>query len=148
MHRLVMTIAALALFGCTPPAPPASTTEPAAAPTAPIAGGPYTNSWDSAEASHFRHTLGGTPGVHEVTLQAQSDASGGETVAVYPVVNGEVVTERIVFVIATIEGNSAAGTITFTHDLLAPVVVEVRVENAGGRRHAGSYTLTVAQNAQ
>jgi hypothetical protein len=81
------------------------------------------------------------PGAHTLTLQAQTDAPGGETVAVYPVGDdGERRTVRIAFVIADTDGSSAQESVEIPAEGLP---VEVVVENAGGRRHAGNYTLTI-----
>jgi hypothetical protein len=144
--RMLLVAALFVAVSCSPPAaPPAEAPAPAEAPPAPAADlGPYTNSWDAAEFSRFRHTLyAATPGAHALTLQATTDSSGGETVAVYPIgADGEHVTVRIMFVIADTDGTSE------TSDAVdipaAGLPVEVVVENAGGRRHGGSYTLTVA----
>lgn len=144
MKKLCIALV-LATAACTPPTPAGAPEAPAAeAPAAPAADlGPYTNSWDAAEFSRFRHTLhAAAPGAHALTLQAQTDAPGGETVAVYPVGDdGERRTVRIVFVVADMDGSSDTADIDIPAEGLP---VEVVVENAGGRRHAGSYTLTVA----
>jgi hypothetical protein len=133
----------LVLAACSPAAEaPAMAAEEA--PPAPVADmGPYTNSWDAAEFSRYRHTLNAaTPGEHAVTLQATTNASGGETVAVYPVgPDGERQTVRIMFVIADVDGESEEATVEIP---AGGREVEVVIENAGGRRHAGAYTLTVA----
>jgi hypothetical protein len=146
MKRIVAVMLIAALAACTPPAsaPAAPSTEAAPAPA--LDYGPYENAWDAAEFSSFRHTLyAPTPGPHTVTLAARTDASGGETVAVYPVSDdGQRGTVRIVFVIASIDGRSAEGEVEFPEGG-SGVQVEVVVENAGGRRHAGSYTLTVSR---
>jgi hypothetical protein len=143
MKRFVAVFALLAA-ACSPP--PAETPAPAEAPSpaAPAVDlGPYTNSWDAAEFSRFRHTLNAaTPGPHTLTLQAQTDSPGGETIAVYPVgADGERETVRIVFVIADTDGTSGEATVDIPE---AGLPVEVAIENAGGRRHAGTYTLTIA----
>lgn len=143
MRTILTALLFAAAAGCTPPAaetPP----EPAAeAPPAPADDmGPYTNFWDAAEFSRFRHTIhAATPGAHTLTLQAQTDSPGGETVAVYPVgADGERQTSRIFFVVADRDGESVQESVEVPAEGLA---VEVVVENAGGRRQAGSYTLTV-----
>lgn len=144
MKKLCIALV-LATAACTPPTPASAPEAPATeAPPVPAADvGPYANSWDAAEFSRFRHTLhAATPGTHTLTLQAQTDAPGGETVAVYPVGDdGERRTVRIVFVVADTDGSSQTADIDIPAEGLP---VEVAVENAGGRRHAGSYTLTVA----
>jgi hypothetical protein len=143
--RKFWIVLALATAACTPPTTPAAPEETPAAEAPAASGadlGPHTNTWDAAEFSRFRHTLhAATPGVHTLTLQAQTDASGGETVAVYPVgEDGERRTVRIVFVVADTDGSSTQESVEIPAEGLP---VEVVVENAGGRRHAGSYTLTV-----
>ncbi len=149
MQKMLVALAVFAFAGCTPPAPPAETETPPVA-VAPADLGPYQNSWDSAEFSRFRHSLNApTGGRHELTLQAVTDAPGGETVAVYPVgADGAVATTRIMFVIATTVGNSETGTLDFATDIPLPIEVEVVVENAGGRRSTGTYTLTIARWAE
>jgi hypothetical protein len=143
--RKYLAVLALALAACSPQQPaPAEAPPPAEAPAAPAVDmGPYTNTWDAAEFSRFRHTLhAATPGAHTLTLQATTDSSGGETVAVYPVgADGERETVRIVFVIADMDGTREEGNVDIP---AAGLPVEVVVENAGGRRHAGTYTLTIA----
>ncbi len=142
--RTMLIALALTAAACSPPA----STEPAEAP-APVAEtpaaalGPYMNTWDAAEFSRFRHTLhAATPGTHIVRLEAQTDSPGGETVAVYPVgPDGQPLTARIFFVVADRDGSSIEESVEIPTEGLP---VEVVVENAGGRRHAGSYTLTVA----
>jgi hypothetical protein len=144
--RLVLLALIFATAACSPPAaPPADTPAPAEAPAA-LNLGPYTNSWDAAEFSHFRHTLqASAPGPQTLTLQAQTDSPGGETVAVYPIgPDGERRTVRIVFVIADADGTSEDATIEAPAEGLP---VEVIVENAGGRRHAGAYTITLTPGA-
>jgi hypothetical protein len=146
--RTVLFALMLTTAACSPPtAPPPETPAPAEAPApAAVDLGPYTNSWDAAEFSHFRHTLqASAPGSQTLTLQAQTDSSGGETVAVYPIgPDGERRTMRIVFVIADTDGTSEDATIEVPAEGLP---VEVIVENAGGRRHAGSYTITLTPEA-
>lgn len=141
--RVVLIASLLALAAaCSPPAE-TKTEAPAPAAEAPAVDlGPYTNSWDSDQFSRFRHTLNaGTPGSNSLTLTAQTNAGGGETVAVYPIgPDGERRTVRLIFVIADMDGTTGAETVDIPAEGLP---VEVVVENAGGRRHAGSYTLTV-----
>jgi len=139
---LVASLIAIAV-GCSPPAE--TKTE---APSPVVAGertdlGPYTNTWDSDRFSTFRHTLNAaTPGSHALTLQAQTDAGGGETVAVYPIgPDGERRTVRLIFVIADTDGTTGTESVDIPAEGLP---VEVVVENAGGRRHAGSYTISIA----
>jgi hypothetical protein len=144
MQRVLIALAFAAAASCSPPAAEAPAPAAAEAPAAPAADmGPYANSWDAAEFSHFRHTLhAAAPGERTLTLQAMTDSPGGETVAVYPVgADGERSTVRIFFVIADRDGSSVEETVEIPAEGLP---VEVVVENAGGRRHAGSYTLTVA----
>jgi hypothetical protein len=145
--RILLVVSLLAIAAaCSPPAeaPAAPVAEEPAAPAADL--GPYSNSWDSDQFSRFRHTLNsGTPGSNSLTLTAQTDAGGGETVAVYPIgPDGERRTVRLIFVIADIDGTTGTEGVDIPAGGLP---VEVVVENAGGRRHAGSYTLTVAAAA-
>jgi hypothetical protein len=144
--KRILAVLALTLAACTPPAEAPKAEAPAAeAPAPAVDMGPYTNSWDAAEFSRFRHELhAATPGAHQLTLQATTDSSGGETVAVYPVgADGQRITQRIVFVIADTDGNGQNAELDFPADG-SGVPVEVVIENAGGRRHAGNYTLTIA----
>lgn len=145
--RVLLVASLLAIAAaCSPPAE-TKIDAPAPAAGAPAVDlGPYTNSWDSDQFSRFRHTLNSaTPGPHSLTLTAQTDAGGGETVAVYPIgPDGERRTVRLIFVIADIDGTTGTETVDIPAEGLA---VEVAVENAGGRRHAGNYTLTVAAPA-
>lgn len=135
MQRFWIALA-LATAACTPPASAPDSQASAQA------AGPYANSWDAAEYSRFEHVLQASePGAHALVLQAQSDAPGGETVAVYPMgADGTRSGGRLVFVVATAAGRSARETVEIP---AAGLPVQVVVENAGGRRHAGSYTLTV-----
>jgi hypothetical protein len=142
--RSLIVVLALCAAACTPPAatPPAEPEAPTA-PAAPAVDlGPYTNSWDAAEFSRFRHTVhAATAGEHRLRIDARTDSSGGETVAVYPVrADGTRGGVRIMFVIADTDGASAEGTAAIPE---AGLPVEVVIENAGGRRHQGNYTLTV-----
>lgn len=139
---------ALALAACSPPPPPEAPAAeaPAAAPV--TVTGPYTNSWDAAEFSSFSHDLeAASGGVRRLRLEATTDASGGETVAVYrrgP--DGQRMTGWRLFVIADLDGTIDAGELEFPavgEGEVSRVPVVVVIENAGGRRHAGSYTLTV-----
>ncbi len=148
--RVLLAASLLAIAAaCSPPAEtkteaPAPVAEAPAAPTADL--GPYTNTWDSDQFSRFRHTLNSaTPGPNSLTLTAQTDAGGGETVAVYPIgPDGERRTVRLIFGVADIDGTTGTETVDIPAEGLP---VEVVVENAGGRRHAGAYTLTVAAPA-
>ena len=148
--RVLLVASLLAIAAaCSPPAetkseaPPPMAEEPAA-PASDL--GPYANSWDSDQFSRFRHVLNAaTPGSNNLTLTAQTDAGGGETVAVYPVgPDGERRTVRLIFVVADVDGTTGTETVDIPAEGLP---VEVVVENAGGRRHAGNYTLTVAPAA-
>ena len=147
--RTILVASLLVLTAaCSPPsetkteAPPPAAEAPAPA----VDLGPYTNSWDSDQFSRFRHTLNAaTPGAHSLTLAAQTNAGGGETVAVYPIgPDGERRTVRLIFVIADVDGTTGTETVDIPAEGLP---VEVVVENAGGRRHAGSYTLTIGDTA-
>lgn len=130
----------------TPPAP-----RPGVVVTPPpgLANGEYCNSWNSATRSRFRHVITAPPGRARLTISASSDASGGETVAVYPEVNGERGRARVMFVIAHARGERvASGVVTIPRgvrrDSLGQFPIVVDVENAGGRRHAGRYCITAA----
>jgi hypothetical protein len=150
MSKFFIALALLAA-ACSPPAAPApaQTSEQTSAEvkntSEPQDLGPYTNNWDSNEFSRFTHTLHAVaPGVRSITLAAQTNSPGGETVAVYPVkADGERGSPRIMFVIADQDGQDGTAELEFPASG-AGVPVMVVVENAGGRRHAGSYTLTVA----
>jgi hypothetical protein len=145
--RLLLLAALLGIAAaCSPPAETKTETPPsmAEAPALPAADmGPYTNTWDSDQFSSFRHTLNAaTPGSHALTLTAQTNASGGETVAVYPIgADGQRSTVRIIFVIADVDGTTGTENVDIPAEGL---LVEVVVENAGGRRHAGNYSITIA----
>jgi hypothetical protein len=145
MRSLLIVLAAFAA-SCSPPtAPPAETpAETSAEAMSPrfLDFGPYTNSWDAAEFSRFRHRVRSPePGEVVMRLEATTNSPGGETVAVYPIgPDGQPRTERIMFVIADGDGTSLDQAIEIPDDGMG---VEVVVENAGGRRHAGSYTLSV-----
>lgn len=111
--------------------------------------GPYANSWAASEPSTFTHVLEAAPGRRAVTLTARTDSPGGETVAVYPQTpSGERGKVRLMFVIATRQGNSVTRDVTFPApprgEAVAKLPVVVVVENASGRRYAGEYTLTVS----
>lgn len=144
MTKLLALMLLATAAACSPaPAPQAEAPAPAEA-SAPAADlGPYTNSWDSAEFTRFRHSLNAaTPGAHTVTLQGMTNSPGGETVALYPVgPDGMRQTERIMFVIADTDGQSVEQSVDIP---AAGLAVEVVIENASGRRFAGSYTLAVA----
>ena len=147
--RIFLIASLLALVSAC--SPPAETKTEAPAPVAeapaPVADlGPYTNTWDSDQFSRFRHTLhSATPGANSLTLTAQTDAGGGETVAVYPIgPDGERRTVRLIFVVADIDGTTGTETIDIPAEGLP---VEVAVENAGGRRHSGNYSLTIGPPA-
>jgi hypothetical protein len=147
--RLLLIALALAAASCSPPAattPPAAEAPPSEASGAPPAPavdlGPYTNNWDAAEFSRFRHIVhAAAPGAHNLRIDATTNSTGGETVAVYPLrEDGSRGGSRIVFVIADTDGQSQTGPVTIPE---AGLPVEVVVENAAGRRHQGNYTLTV-----
>lgn len=113
-----------------------------------LARGEYCNSWNSATRSRFRHVITAPPGRARLTISASSDASGGETVAVYPEVNGERGRVRVMFVIAHARGDrEASGVVNIPapprRERLGQFPIVVDVENAGGRRHAGQYCITV-----
>jgi hypothetical protein len=143
-------IVMLAAAACSQPAnPPATETPAAEAPAAEAPAldyGPYMGSWDAAEFSRFRHVLHArSPGSHALTLEAQTDSPGGETVAVYPIgPDGERRTVRLIFVVADRDGTSRTETVDVPAQGLP---VEVVVENAGGRRHAGGYSLSLGDAA-
>lgn len=148
MRRFAMLLCVAAL-ACSPTAPTETADDASGAADASAAAqqtalGPYVNSWDAAEFSRFRHVLYvETPGERTITLTAHTDSPGGETVAVYPVgPDGERRTARILFVVADGDGETATDTLEFPADG-SGVPVEVVVENAGGRRHAGDYRLTI-----
>lgn len=147
MRAILIALCLAAAAACTPPATqaPASAQDvPAPAPEAPAVDlGPYTNSWDSAEFSRFRHTLhAAEAGDYQVTLAASTTSPGGETVAIYPIgPDGAPTTARVMFVIATVRGGSETRAVTIP---AAGLPVEVVVENASGRRFSGTYTITVA----
>ncbi len=144
MRKLAFAVAVGALAACSPPSAETPADETAAPPATPaVELGPYANSWDAAEFSRFRHTLNAeTAGAHALTLTAQTDAPGGETVAVYPIgPDGQPVTARLIFVVADRDGTTGTQTVDIPAEGLP---VEVVIENAGGRRHAGSYTLSIA----
>ncbi len=134
---------ALVAAACSPPAlqPEAPAEVSAEAPDH----GPYANSWESNEFSRFTHTLHApTPGDHAITLAAQTNSPGGETVAVYPLgPDGAALDPRIVFVVADFDGSTETDTLRFPASG-AGVPVMVVVESAGERTWAGTYTLTVA----
>lgn len=147
MDRILIAFVFAAAAACSPPEAPPPSELPAAADeaSAPEADlGPYSNTWDSDETSRFRHTLHAvTPGPHTVTLSAQTNSPAGETVAVYPIgPDGQARTNRLMFAIATTTGASEVAEIDFPEGGEG-VEVEVAVENMGGRRHQGSYSLTV-----
>lgn len=146
MQRFLIALAFAGVAACTPPAAPPSEGPPPAVEAPAVDTGPYTNSWDSAEFSRFRHTLHApTPGVYELTLAATTNSPGGETVAVYPIdAAGAAETARIMFVIATTVGGAETEAVTIPAEGLP---VEVAVENASGRALAGSYTLTLTPAA-
>ena len=107
------------------------------------------NHWDSDKASTFTHVLQGSPGRRVLRIDATTTASGGETVAVYPMAaDGGRGRARILCVIATVQGNSRTGAVTLPAappgETVARLPVVVVVENASGRRNAGDYTLTLA----
>jgi hypothetical protein len=107
------------------------------------------NRWDSDQPTTFRHTLEGAPGRKTLRIDATTSAGGGETVAVYPAgPGGERGKVRILFVIATTQGNTRTGTVTLPEprrgEAVGRLPIVVVVENASGRRNSGEYTLTLA----
>ncbi len=107
------------------------------------------NRWDADQPTTFRHTLEGTAGRKQLRIDATSSATGGETVAVYPVgPDGQRGTARILFVIATRQGNTRSGAVTLPApprgESFSRLPIVVVVENASGRRNSGEYTLTLA----
>lgn len=108
------------------------------------------NRWQSAGFSTFRHVIEGPPGRVNLVLDACTSASGGETVAVYPVDRqGVRKTPRIMFVIATLRGNARSGSLVLPKpppgQKVSKLPVMVVVENASGRPHSGAYRLTVTR---
>lgn len=146
--RMLLIASMLALAACSPPAETKTEAPPTAeAPAAPAADlGPYTNSWDSDQFSRFQHTLhAAAPGANSLTLTSRTDSPGGETVAVYPIgADGQRSTVRLIFVVADVDGTTGTEAVEIPAEGLP---IEVVVENAGGRRHAGNYTLTVGAPA-
>jgi hypothetical protein len=144
MLRLSIALA-LAATACSPP-PASERAETAPVETTAEAPdyGPYVNNWESNEVSRFTHTLHApTPGDHVISLAAQTNSPGGQTVALYPLgPNGEALDPRIMFVIADYDGGSETGSLNFPASG-AGVPVMVVVEGAGDRTWAGSYTLSV-----
>jgi hypothetical protein len=143
MLRALLALS-LVVAACTPPAEAPKAAPADAAVEAPDYG-PYANSWNSNEVSRFTHTLHApTPGEHAITLAAQTNSPGGETVALYPLgPDGQPRDPRIMFVIADFDGSSETGALEFPASGDG-VPVMVVVESAGERAWAGSYTLTVA----
>lgn len=143
MRTLFVAASLLALAAsCSPPAETEAPEQTAEAPAAPAADlGPYANSWDSDEFSRFSHVLhAATPGPHVLALEARTDA-GTETVAVYPAdANGERAGGRILFAVATRNGQRETAQVEVPE---AGLPVAVVVENASGRQNSGSYTLTL-----
>lgn len=146
MPRLFFALA-LMTAACTPATAPEPTQEAAAPAEAPDFG-PYTNNWNSNEFSRFTHVLyAAAPGEHTLTLAAHTNSPGGETVAVYPLgPDGEPLNARIMFVIATYDGDSETSSLHFP-ETGEGVPVMVVVESQGERAWAGSYTLTVSPQA-
>ena len=148
MRIIIVAALALSLAACGQPAeaPPAETpaaeAEPAPQAEPAVDYGPYMNGWDSAEFSRFEHRVHAPePGRRTLRLRAETDSPGGETVAVYPLrADGSRGGGRIVFVVADRDGEKAQATWDIPAEGLP---VQVVVENAGGRRHAGGYTLSV-----
>lgn len=142
MRAFLISLAVVAA-ACSPPATaPSEEPAPASEAATDLDLGPYTNTWDAAEFSRFRHTLHApAPGWYLLTLHALTDSPGGETVAVYPIgPDGNPRTARIMFVVADRGGESRQERVEIPSEGLP---VAVAVENAGGRRHAGAYTLTL-----
>ena len=135
MRLILAALLLAATAACSPPAAPEKETPRVDLLT-------YSNSWDAAEYSSFRHLLSAAvPGQRTLRLQAQTDSPGGETVAVYPLGDdGARSGGRLVFVIADLDGETVQAQAAIPASGLA---VEVVVENASGRRTTGTYTLTV-----
>lgn len=118
--------------------------------------GPFTNGWNSDQASTFTHVIEGEPGKVTLTLEAKTTAGGTETVAVYFVdAKGHKKTGWRLFVIANKQGAGASK--SFTLPKPKPITrpdgtqetpktsaakLMVVVENASGRTSSGEYTLT------
>lgn len=147
MRLTLAALLAAALAACSPAPAPSATDdyETGSAPAPANADwGPYENSWDSAAFTTFQHSLNvAEPGPHEVTIWAQTDSPGGETVAMYQLdADGRRMGGRV-FVIATTRGESRSEILEFPADGRS-MPVEVVVENASGNRYAGRYTITIA----
>jgi len=107
------------------------------------------NTWDDDKPSTFAHVVESTPGSKTLTLHARTDASGGQTVAVYAAGPADGPGKgRLLSVIATTAGHSRAGVLSMpaasTGEPRSQLRLVVVVENASRRRHAGEYTLTVS----
>lgn len=135
--------------GMTPPPRERRPEDPAwsQTPYAPDSSGGLCNSWDSSTRSRFHHTIEAPPGRVRLRIEARTTASGGETVAVYPSDHGDRGRVRIMFVIATTRGHTATGYATVPRpsagEQMGRLPIVVDVENAGGRRHQGTYCITV-----
>ena len=108
------------------------------------------NRWQSDRYTSFRHMIEGPPGRVNLVLDACTSASGGETVAVYPVDRrGVRKTPRIMFVIATLRGNARSASLVLPKpprgQRISKMPIMVVVENASGRPHTGAYRLTVTR---
>lgn len=108
------------------------------------------NRWNANDYTTFRHVIEGPPGKVNLSLKACTDASGGETVAVYLMDrNGARKTGWRMFVIATRKGNARSGSLTLPMpargQTLSKLPIMVVVENASGRPHVGEYQLTVTR---
>ena len=108
------------------------------------------NRWQSDRYTSFRHIIEGPPGRVNLVLDACTSASGGETVAVYPIDrHGVRKTPRIMFVIATLRGNARSASLVLPKpprgQRISKVPIMVVVENASGRPHSGAYRLTVTR---
>jgi hypothetical protein len=152
MQRLLIALA-LGAAACSPPAAAPTADAPAETPASVPATTPveatavdlYTNNWNSNEISRFTHVLHApTPGVHALTLSAHTNSPGGQTVGVYPLgPDGEALSPRMMFVVASHEGETETSPLRFPASGEG-VPVMIVVEKAGDRAWAGSYTITVA----
>ncbi len=146
-HSLTAFVIAALVCACSPAEAPREHPSENVGAAAPAAAdlGPYANDWESDEFVRFNHTLrAASPGPHVLALEARTDA-GTQTVAVYPAdANGERAGGRIVFAIATRNGQRERTEIDVPE---AGVPVVVVVENASGRQSVGSYSLTLERAA-
>ncbi|MEZ5994470.1 MAG: hypothetical protein R3C25_01815 [Hyphomonadaceae bacterium] len=143
------SLAALCLIvaaSCSPPQQPSSAPAGAGAADAPtVAEAPetYVNAWSADVFSTFHHSLRApSGGAHTVTISAETNSPGGETVAVYlPDADGRPMTGWRLFVVASTRGETESRALDFPASGVQPVVVVV--ENASGRTFEGHYSITV-----